>query len=144
MRTGRVLVSALLLLACGPLVSIPGGQLSGTLRPLPMEWAFSDSIKTVQLETRPSDPYSVNVWGVAIGTTFYVASGDSESRWARHIAEDPRVRLRIGKNLYELRAVGTDDPAELDAFLAAAKRKYDFEPEPDERAKAALFRLEAR
>ena len=50
----------------------------------------------------------------------------------------------IGENLYDLPAVGTDDPAELDAFLAAAKRKYDFEPEPEQRAKAALFRLEAR
>ena len=102
------------------------------------------AIETVQLETRPDDPYSVNVWGVHVGHRFYVVAAEKDGRWARYIAEDPRVRLRLGDDLFELRAVLTDDPSELDAFLAAAKRKYDFEPKPEQRAKAALFRLEPR
>ncbi len=133
-----------LLLGCDPLVMVPGGALSGTVKPIPEDWSFSDAIETVQLETRPSDPYSVNVWGVGIGEIFYVAAGDAESRWALNIAEDPRVRLRLGDDVYELRATRTQASAELDVFLAALKEKYDFEPEPDQREASALFRLEAR
>jgi hypothetical protein len=135
---------ALVALACRPLVMIPGGELSGSPEPAPSNWDFSDAIETVQLETRPGDPYSVNVWGVAVGQRFYVAAGDSESRWAQNIAENPLVRLKLGRKLYALKAERTQDPSELDAFLAAVKRKYDFEPDPEERAKATLFRLEPR
>ena len=73
-----------------------------------------------------------------------MAAGDSESRWAQNIAENPLVRLKLGRKLYALKAERTQDPSELDAFLAAVKRKYDFEPDPEERAKATLFRLEPR
>ena len=132
------------LLGCGPIVMVPGGALSGSVQPVPSDWSFSDAIETIQLETRPSDPYSVNLWGIGIGKVFYVAAGSSESRWASNISEDPRVRLRLGDDLYELQATRTKDQAELDAFLAALKRKYDHEPEADEREGATLFRLEAR
>ncbi|MFP6655555.1 MAG: hypothetical protein VCB25_07995 [Myxococcota bacterium] len=136
---------ASLLLACGPLVMVPGGALSGSVVPVPADWSFSDAIETIQLETRPSDPYSVNLWGIGIGKNFYVATSSAGSRWATHVSEDPRVRLKLGDDLYELIATRTKDSAELDAFLAALKTKYDHEPE---RAKdfeeATLFRLEAR
>jgi len=105
---------------------------------------FSDTIETVQLETRPDDPYSVNIWGVGIGDDFYIAAGDASSAWVRGIAEDPDVRLKIGDSIFELHAVRTDGEAEIDAYLAAVKKKYDFEPEPDQRTDAVIFRLEAR
>lgn len=144
MRTYLAFAFALMLLACGPLVMIPGGELSGTPQPAPADWSFTDEIETVQLETLPEDPYSVNVWGVGVGSRFYVAAGDPDSRWAQNIGEDPHVRLKLGEDLYELQAVRTDDPVERDAFLAALERKYDFEPEPEQRSQAALFRLEPR
>jgi hypothetical protein len=137
-------LSLLAVSACGPIVMIPGGQLSGTPKPVPPNWSFSDSIDTVQLETRPDDPYSVNVWGVAAGPFFYLAAGNSESTWAQHIQSDPHVRLKLGDDIYQLVARAIDDPAEREVFLAALKRKYDFEPDPDERDAAMLFRLEAR
>ena len=144
MRSLVAVSAAFAALGCGPLVMIPGGELSGAVKAPPDDWAFSDSIETVQLETRPEDPYSVNIWGVAVNERFYVAAGDAENRWARNIAENPQVRLKLEEHLYELRAVRTDEPAELAAFLAALKRKYDFEPEPEQTASAALFRLEPR
>jgi hypothetical protein len=110
----------------------------------PSDWSFSDTVEIVQLETRPGDPYSVNVWGVGVGSTFYIAAGDAQSRWARNIDTDPLVRLKIGEGLYELRAARTDDPAEMDAFLTGAKKKYDVEPNEEQRANASLFRLEPR
>ncbi len=144
MRAILSVVAGLALLACQPIAMLPGGGLRGTVEPVPSDWSFSDAIKKVQLESRPSDPYSVNVWGVGVGERFYVAAGDSENNWVRHIAADPRVRLKLGSAIYELRATRTDDPAELDAFLEEVKQKYDFEPEPEQREKAVLFRLEPR
>ncbi len=137
---------ALLALACGgPFVMIPGGELSGTVEPAPSDWSFSDSVDDVQLETRPDDPYSVNVWGVADGDRFLIASGRGmESAWARHIVDDPRVRLRIEGRLFELEARRSDAPEDVDTFLEAARRKYDFEPDPDQRDEAVLFVLTRR
>jgi hypothetical protein len=131
-------------LACGPLVMIPGGALSGEVAPAPSDWAFSDAVDTVQLETNPADPYSVNVWGVGAGSAFYIGAGDKDSQWARNIRANPQVRLRIDGVLYELSAEEIEDEAELEVFLAAAQKKYDFEPEPDQRESATLFKLTAR
>jgi hypothetical protein len=141
-----IVIALLLVAGCGPLVMVPGGELSGTIKPTPSDWSFTDSVETVQLETRPEDPYSVNVWGVAAGNAFYIASGRGESAaWAKHIAADPRVRVRVGNDLYELVAVRTADEAEMNAFLDAAKKKYeDFEPDESQRKEAILFRLEPR
>jgi hypothetical protein len=140
------LVSALAIGCGGPLAMIPGGKLSGTVQPVPSDWGFSDEYEDVQLETRPSDPYSVTIWGVAVGARFYVASGRGlESAWAKYIEADPDVRLRVGENVYELRAVRTDDPQDRVRFMAALKKKYDgFEPDEDEAEAAVLYRLEVR
>ena len=135
----------LLATACGPLVMIPGGQLSGTAKPAPDSWAFTDAVDVVQLETRPDDPYSVNVWTIATGDHLYVVAGyGDETTWARHIEADPRIRLKVEDDVYELRAERTDDDAEIDSFLEAAIAKYDFELEEGQREQAILYRLSPR
>ena len=149
MKTSTTIMFGLLVLSIGcggPLAMIPGGKLSGTIQPVPTDWAFSDEFEDVQLETRPSDPYSVTIWGVADGARFYIASGRGlESTWAKHIEADPDVRLRVGENVYELRALRTDDPQDRVRFLAAVKKKYDgFEPDEDQAAAAVLYHLESR
>ena len=130
----------------GPLVMLPGGELSGNVKPVPADWSFSDAFEDVQLETRPGDPYSVNVWGVGVGSQFFIASGRGmDSAWARHISEDPRVRVRIGEDLFELQAVRSEDAGDRERFLQAAKRKYDgFEPDEEQAAEAVLFVLGPR
>lgn len=139
-----------LLLCClgcgGPLVMFPAGELSGTVVATPSDWTFTDEIETVQLETRPEDPYSVNIWGVAIGRDFFIASGRGmDNAWAQHIEADPRVRLRVGTQLYELRAIVSRDPVERERFLSALSEKYEaFDPDEEQPSEAVLFRLEAR
>ena len=131
--------------ACGPVWMLPGGRLSGEVSPTPGDWAFSEEVKTVQLETRPEDPYSVNIWGAGIGDRFYLASGKGgDAKWAQYGAEDPEVRLRVGSTLYELHAVRVEDEAERERFLAALERKYDWQPDGDEGEDAWLFRLDPR
>ena len=101
---------------------------------------------TVQLETRPDDPYSVNIWGVGGSRTFFVASGDGmESVWAQHIADDPNVRLRLGHAVYELRAVRADSKLERRRFRAMGKHKYDdFDSAFEDFDAVVVFRLERR
>jgi hypothetical protein len=149
MKTSTTIMCGILVLSIGcggPLAMIPGGKLSGTVESVPSDWTFSDEFENVQLETRPSDPYSVNIWGVAVGARFYIASGRGlESTWAKHIETDPNVRLRIGDSLYDLRAVRTDDPQDRVRFLAAVNKKYDeFEPDEEQADTAVLYYLESR
>ncbi|MEE8520135.1 MAG: nitroreductase/quinone reductase family protein [Gemmatimonadota bacterium] len=146
MRYAALLSFSLLALGCGPMGPFPGGSLSGDVATaLPADWSFADKEMTVQLETRPSAPYSVNLWGVSIGDRFYLASGrGGGANWVEHIAEDPNVRLRIGGTLYELHAVRVSNETHSERFLEALKRKYDWEPSVRERDEAWLFRLDPR
>ena len=38
------------------------------------EWSAAVDVSTVHLETRPTDPYSINLWGAGIGKDFYVST----------------------------------------------------------------------
>jgi hypothetical protein len=143
MRLAIVILLLLGLPACGPLVMIPGGELSGKVQRAPSDWSFSDDFKIVQLETRPAAPYSVNIYGVAVGSDIYIAASKPDNQWARNIADDDNVRLRIGEEIYELRAVRDHSPEARERFVAGLKRKYDYEPEEGEAYNPALFRLVA-
>jgi hypothetical protein len=146
MRRAALLSLCLLALGCGPIGPFPGGSLSGDVATAPpADWSFADEEKIVQLETRPSAPYSVNLWGVGIGDRFYVASGrGGGAQWVEHIEENPDVRLRVGGTIYELRAVRVSTENDGARFLEALKRKYDWEPSARERDAAWLFRLDPR
>lgn len=106
-------ICAVLLTACQPIGPIAGGTLSGTVKPPPGDWSALASVQTVQLETRPTSPYSVNIWGVADGAKYYVAAGSGgKSKWTGFIAADPNVRMRIEQSIYELKAMRVEDQAE--------------------------------
>ncbi len=145
---GAFALGALLaaLAACEPIGPLPGGQLSGELVTAPVDdWGFSNSEKTLQLETRPDDPYSVNVWFVASGPRLWVAAaGGAEKGWGGTLVADPRVRLRIGDKLYERKAVRVTEQAESDEVVVLYKTKYDYERDPDDDQAAVLFRMDPR
>lgn len=145
MRRMLVLAMAILLAACQPMGPVPGGALTGTVAPPPADWTAADATEIVQLETRPDSPYSVNIWGVGIGPSYYVAAGSGETSWTRNIAENPDVRLRVGETVYELRAVKVTDAAELDRIRAAYGRKYEMtDDQREQSASATVFRLVPR
>jgi hypothetical protein len=137
---------AFAVLACGPIGPISGGKLDGQLVTTPVaDWSFSDASKTVALESRPDDPYSVNVWAVADGPRLYLAAGKGlETKWAKFVLADPRVRVRIDGKIYELRAVEVTDDAQKQAVRALYQKKYAYAPKPEDAAKAVLFRLDPR
>ena len=149
MSKTSVLVLALSLCATlagcgGPFVLFPGGALEGTASPIPDSWAFTDEVGTVQLETRPADPYSVNIWVIAIDDNLYVHAGASRNTWVEHMEADPNVRLGVGDSIYELEASRVERQDEFDRFSEAYDAKYGRRPRNENVDEAYLFRLTAR
>jgi hypothetical protein len=133
------------IVGCGrPLVLLPGGALRGTITAAPASWDFTDAVRMVQLETRPPDPYSVNIWVIALGDHLYVHAGANRSRWVENIEGDPNVRLRVGDAIYELAASRVEEQAEFDRFSDAYERKYGRRPRNGNVREAYLYRLSPR
>lgn len=133
-----------LVVGCGPFLLLPGGQLDGVATPAPSDWGFTDEVDTVQLETRPEDPYSVNIWAVGTGPLLYVHAGANRSRWVENMEADPDVRVRVDEALYELRASRVEGADEFARFADAYETKYGSRPRNEDVGEAYLFRLEAR
>lgn len=142
---GATTLCAILLIACGgPLVMLPGGRLAGTVAATPTDWGFTDAVETIQIETRPADPYSVNVWGTASGSDLFIACGDPTSQWCANLHADPSARVRIGDAIYAGSVRLVEDEATRERALVAMKKKYDFEPSAEEQARAELFIFRGR
>jgi hypothetical protein len=131
--------------ACSrPFVLLPGGALEGETAAVPQSWAFTNDVDTVQLETRPADPYSVNIWVVAIDPNLYIHAGANRSAWVEHIEADPKVRMRVNDAIYELAAARVEAQDEFDRFSDAYEKKYGRRPRNENVGEAYLFRLAAR
>jgi hypothetical protein len=132
-------------LGCGgPTFVFPGGALEGEAKPVPSSWAFAADAGTIQFETRPEDPYSVNIVCVVVGEQLYVSAGDNHSQWVENMEVNPLVRARIEGGLYELRAERVTNDAEMAAFAKGWTDKVSFGRDPTELDEAFVFRLSER
>ena len=138
------ILATLLLVGCGPILLIPGGALSGGVAETPSDWDFTRDISTIQLESRPADPYSVNIWATGIGESLYLHAGANRANWVEHIEADPRVRVQIDGQIYELQATRVEDPAEFERFAEAYFVKYGTRPRNENVAEVYVMRLDAR
>ena len=133
---------ALALFGCSePVGLFAGGELSGRAAPVPAVWDVPD---TVQLEARPADPYSVNLWAVHVDSAIYVAGDEDGKLWISLVRADREVRLRIGDAVYALAAAEVDDAEERRRVAAAFAAKYGDDDGDDFMANDAVFRLQAR
>lgn len=127
-----------------PFIVFAGGELSGEPKDPPEEWSELHDEETFQLETRPNDPYSVNIWAVGIGENAYIGTGPDGTNWSEYITADPRVRLRVGTTLYALRAVPVTDTEERRAVARRYADKYGMDRDQNWLEDALVFRLERR
>jgi hypothetical protein len=149
MVSRRTVFLALMLAApiagCGdPLLILPGKALEGSTVAAPESWSFTDAVDTVQLETLPGEPYSVNIWVIALDENLYVHAGANRSTWVENMEADPNVRLRVKDSIYELLASRVEDQGEFDRFSDAYEQKYGRRPRNEDVTEAYLFRLERR
>jgi hypothetical protein len=117
MRPVFVLIITMLAAACsGPLLWLPGGHLSGPEAPLNLNEIPAEP-GVIQLETNPSNPYSVNVGVRTINGQLYIDPA-TERKWYQHIQANPKVRLRFdgAETVLTATAVPESDPAVLNQF----------------------------
>lgn len=138
-----VVLGSGLALGCG-YVPLPGGELDGTVKPVPEDWSLLAETSIVQIETRPSDPYSVNLWAVGMGPVVYLHAGANRASWVEHLEADPRLRMQVDGDLYELRAARVASQEEFDRFADAYDAKYGLRPRNENVAEVYLLRLEPR
>lgn len=135
---------SILLAGCGePLVGIPGGQLNGSEQTPPPRWKTVPD--TIQVEFRPdTDPYSINIWGAAIGPDLYIATKPEGTKWSAMLETNSKVRARLGTELYALQASPVTDAEERQRVFARYLEKYEMEMEADWIETAPIFRLDRR
>jgi hypothetical protein len=139
------LVAILLTTACGPFLMIPGGALTGTQAPAPQDWGpVSGDVSTVQLETRPQDPYSVNIWAVGMGPNLYVHAGANRNTWVKNMEADSSVRIQIEEKVYDLQSSRVENEDEFAQFCDAYEKKFNLRPRNENVTEAYVFRLTAR
>ena len=141
------LIICLLLCACesdGPLPFMSGGELGGTVAPVPGVWQFDENSALAVLETRPENPYSVNFTYVQLDGRFYVYAGDTRTNWVEHIESNPLVRVRVNGIIYPVLAERVEDPEEITAFAAVWASRSIFSRDPRELEEVWLYRLKAR
>lgn len=147
-RSGLGLVCILLVLmaiSCnGPTGLMAGGGIDGEAQPAPSDWAFAGDAGLAVLETRPEEPYSVNLAYTVLDGVLYVNAGGTETQWVKNMDSDPRVRLRIEDSVYELRAVRVTDSAEIESFAKAWLDQSFFRRDPLGYDEVWIYRLVAR
>jgi len=127
----------------------PGLRLAGEVVEGPVEdWSFSDDHAEIFLETRPPWllPHSVTIVATSLDGDLYVhARNPEEKRWVGHVARDPRVRLKIGENVYERRLEVVEDTAWQERIHRDFAEKYGWDPQPaEDRPPRRYFRVVER
>lgn len=139
-----LLVGMVLLYGCGgPLGPFPGGMLEGSPAHTDGSWSDLGESGIAEIETDPSDPYSVTIAYTIVDGQLYVNAGGSEKRWAKNTVDHPDVRLRIDGKIYDLHAIRVEDPAEIARFGEAWTQGW-FRRDPTQYEQVWVFRLVPR
>ena len=140
-----LMACCLVLLACdGPLPFMSGGELNGVVSEVPDVWQFDEQTGLAQLQTRPEDPYSINLTYVQMDGRFYIYAGDTSTNWVQHIEQSPLVRVRVDDTIYPARAVRVNNDEEIAEFAAIWVNLSVFQQDPNGFEEVWLYRLESR
>ncbi len=140
MKIVRKLVGSLVVLLVVTLVTLritgldpkdrrPGLWLSGTVVTTPVpEWSFAEKVPNIKLQTNTWYllPHSVTINCVTKDGQLYLASvypAGTQRGWVDNVMRDPRVRIKMGNELYDRSATHVTDETEVRAVLAARERE---------------------
>src|SRR5579872_973371 len=120
-----------------------GFWLTGVVVRTPVtDWSFIDSIRNIQVQTHTPYivPHVLTTDIARVGGQLYLfseyyppAPGKPDTRgefpqarfWNRMVVRDPRIRVKIGDRLFDMRAYPLTDPADVEAARKAFLSKYD-------------------
>ncbi len=144
LRTISLVIVTVAVMGCeGPFGVMPGGELSGSEHDSPAIWEFAEESGLAQIETRPENPYSINLAYVQMNGQLYVYAGDTKTTWVEHIEQNPLVRIRVNETIYPVRAVRVDDFDEFTAFATIWANRSAFSRDPLQLDETWLYRLTA-
>ena len=89
-------------------------------------FAFAAEFKLLQLEVRPSDPYSVWLRVIVKDQHLYIDAADSR-RWHKYLKDDSNVRIKLGDKIYPATTTIVTDQDLLDEFLQG-RTIYQLDP----------------
>ena len=110
----------------GPMAWMPGGALSGPEQTAQSWTTAAAGAETLELETRPEDPYSVRIGFVLRDGDLYIDPAE-ERRWYPYLVEDSAVRVRFADVIYRAEVVEVTDSSELAGF-DDTRRVFRLEP----------------
>ena len=129
-----VALVALRIVGLEPKERRPGLWLTGELVTQPVtDWAFTDKYQTIFVQTRSwyGLPHSVTTTATPHNGQLYLTSVyrpgaqfPRDRMWNVNIMRDPRVRLKIGDQVFDRTVALVTDPAEKDAVLESKAKKY--------------------
>lgn len=127
---GSAVALALSLTGClDPGKDVPGLRLAGdVVETLPSDWSFTNEYGEIAVEvvTPYLLPHSVRIWCAEMNGALYVRTRRPEQRrWPGWVERDPRVRLRIGERIYEVRLTRLGEPHHIARVQRAYALKYD-------------------
>lgn len=130
-----------------PIAIIPGKRLSGEEKNYPVDWAFSNEHMTIAVESRPDDPHSVTtLCFIHEGNLYVTAQSGSTKKWTQYVSNNPLVRIKIGEDVYPVRATRVLDIGIEDVAASVAHKYTQFaDRDPDESPKDVwLFLISQR
>ena len=99
----------------GPMGWMPGGALVGPEGTAENWVTAAAGTDTLELETRPEDPYSVRIGFVLRDGALYIDPAE-DRRWYAYLVENHAVRVRFADTIYPARVVAVTDASERAGF----------------------------
>ena len=125
-----------------PYGGLPGKRIRGEEVTGPIDdWSLARQYRRVTVEVRPSNPYSVYAGYFLMGKDLYISS--AHSRWAQLLRQDPDMRIRLGDEIYPVRATQVEDPLGLEEVHQSYTGKNPNRT-MEQAAGRWFFRLESR
>lgn len=116
----------------GPLGPLPGGPFRGEARACTgVEWERFAGTRELELEVHAASPRTLTTWSLVHEGRLHVPADflTPWKRWPAQVLADPRVRLRLGGEVFRCRAERVSDPETIEALRRAIAEKYDLDPE---------------
>ena len=132
---------ALRVISFEPQDNIPGFWVTGELVTTPVtDWSFTDQYREISVETNTwyFIPHTVHTYCATYNSQFYLFSTYSDRYsvffqgdefpmgrfWNQNVVRDPRVRLKIGSQLFDRTVQLVTDTAEKEAVIQSFVDKY--------------------
>lgn len=129
-----IVLVALRVIGVDPQDQRPGLWLSGEVIDGPVnDWSFTDELFEIFVQTRTPYliPHSVTTYCTVYDGDLYLFSAyygggvfPDQRSWNRNVLRDPRVRLKLGEGLYDVRVSHITDEAIRDPVIRSFEQKY--------------------